>query len=287
MLAETSDPTATVRRMTIEWLPDLAAWRPSDWQAASGFGTLLVAATATLIARRQLIQARELREEEAAPFIVVDIVPDRPGGWLLDLVIENTGKTMARDVRITFEPPIQTAIDMKGYEPQNWSPLRDGIKTLIPSRRLHSLFDSAHERYPTDLPRQYEVNVDCKDARGRPQPTVTITIDLEPTFGAMTSREKGLDHLVQEVEKLRKASEKIAKKVGTVEVFDGPARQAERAERQAEWQRSVRRMDEQQGLPYSEPDPDAEEDENDATAPPPSDSQEDRADEPGAGELTG
>lgn len=243
-------------RADLEWLPDLAAWTPEDWGAASGAGTLLVAIAATWIARRQLKQARQLREEEAAPFIVVDILPDPNGPWVLDLIIENTGKTMARDVRITFDPPLQSATDMKGYEPQNWAPVRDGIKILIPGRRLHSMFDSAMARSKSDLPRQYEVLVNYKDSHGRPQPAISLTIDLEPIYGAMTSREKGLNDLVREVEKLRKATEKVAKEVGTVEVYDGPTRDAERAERRAEWQRSVRQYEDERGFQHSEPDPD-------------------------------
>ncbi len=50
----------------MDW-PDLSAWTPVDFGAASSVGTLFVAVAATWIARRQLIQARQLREEEAAP----------------------------------------------------------------------------------------------------------------------------------------------------------------------------------------------------------------------------
>lgn len=42
-----------------------------------------------------------------------------------------------------------------------------------------------------------------------------------------------------------------------MEAFDGPTRQAERAEQHADWQRSAKLYEEQRGLPHSEPDPDA------------------------------
>ena len=165
--------------------PDLSAWTPADFGAASSVGTLLVAVAATWIARRQLIQARQLREEEAAPAVVVDVIPDPVAGHILDLVIENIGKTSARDVMITFDPSIKSATDMAGYELADWSALKDGIKTLAPGRRLTAMFDSAIDRFGSDLPRQYEVTVECRDSHGRVQKAMTHTVDLEPIFGAL------------------------------------------------------------------------------------------------------
>jgi hypothetical protein len=218
-------------------LPDVTAWSSADWSAASGLGTLVIAGVATLIGWRQLRQARALREEEAAPFVVVDVVPSGASSIILDLVIENVGKTVARDVRITFEPPIRSATDMAGYELYEWSPLREGIKTLVPGRRLTAMFDHAPDRHASDLPRRYEVVVDCFDSRGRAQPRMAYTLDLEPLYGALRVEEKGLHHLVKEVEKLRKAVTPISQKALTVEVFDGAALQAERTERREEWRR--------------------------------------------------
>jgi hypothetical protein len=245
--------------MVMEWLPDLTAWDPADFGAASGVGTLLVAIVATVIARRQLRQARELREEEAAPFIVVDVVPGRAASHLLDLVIENVGKTMAKDVTITFDPPIESATDMHGFELAEWAPIKTGITTLVPGRRLTALFDNSVDRYKSDLPRQYTVTVHCCDSRGRKQPEQRFTMDLAPLYGAMNASLRDMHQLVGEVEKLRKPLETLAKKAGRVEVFDGPAADEERREAHREWQRTVRAYEARQGLPHSEPDPDVDE----------------------------
>lgn len=238
--------------MSLEWLPDLTAWDPADFGAASGMGTLLVAIAATLIARRQLKQARQLREEEAAPAIIVDIVPDDVSGHLLDLVIENIGKTPARDVTIRFDPPVKSAADMSDYELADWSPLKDGLKTLAPGRRLTAMFDSAIERYGTDLPRRYEVTVDCLDSHGRRQPTMQYTLDMEPLYGALHTEVRGMHQLVKEVEKLRKALEPIAKKGITVETFDGEAVVAKRAAAHEEHRERVRAFQERQAAREAE-----------------------------------
>lgn len=227
-------------------LPDLVAWTPADYGAASSVGTLLVAITATWIARRQLIQARQLREEEAAPAVVVDVVPSPVSGHMLDLVIENIGKTAARDVKITFDPPVKSATNMAGYELADWSAVRDGIQTLAPGRRLTALFDSAIDRFDSELPRQYVVTVESRDSHGRPQRAMTYTVDLEPIFGALHTDIRGMHHLVKEVEKLRKAVEPITKKSLTVEVYDGPTRDGQRAEAREQHQARARALEDRQ-----------------------------------------
>lgn len=229
----------------MDW-PDLSAWTSADFGAASSVGTLFVAVAATWIARRQLIQARQLREEEAAPAVVVDVIPDPVSGHILDLVIENIGKTSARDVRVTFDPSIKSASDMAGYELADWSAIKDGIKTLAPGRRLTAMFDSAIDRFESDLPRQYEVTVECRDSHGRTQKAMTHTVDLEPIFGALHTETRGIHHLVKEVEKLRKAVEPIAKKSLSVEVYDGPTRDAQRAEAREQHRARVQAFEERQ-----------------------------------------
>lgn len=51
-------------------------------------------------------EMRVAREAESAPYIMVYF--DAPAGAdFLDVVIKNFGRSAARDVRITFQPPLQ------------------------------------------------------------------------------------------------------------------------------------------------------------------------------------
>lgn len=243
--------------MATDRLPDLTAWTPDDFSAAANLGTFALAAAALVIATRQLRQARDLRQEEAAPYIVLDVLRSVTSSWLFELVVENVGQTAASDVRIVIDPPLTSTLDGENFAVGHWSVLTDGVRTMAPGRRLTTLFDSGHQRHAADLPRRYEATVTYADSRGRPQDPQSFTLDLEPLYGAMYTEERGVHHLVKEVEKLRKAADKIAKQVGTVEVYDGLQRDAERREAHKEWQRRVRAFEERQGRPLSEPDPDA------------------------------
>jgi hypothetical protein len=225
-------------------IPDLTAWTPDDFGAASGVGTLLVAAGAAFIALRQLRQARELREEEAAPYIVIDVLPGR--GWMLDIAIENIGKTVGRNVRITFDPPVSSTLDGQGYDLADWAPLNQVLDTFAPGRRLTALFDAGPARHQAGLPTKYDVKISCSDSRGRPQPTVHQVVDLAPLYGRMHIAEKGVHDLVKEVEKLRSAVEKITARPLTVETYDGETMDARREEQHEEWRRQVQAIEERE-----------------------------------------
>jgi hypothetical protein len=54
----------------------------------------------------QARQARELQEEQARPFVIVDLEP----GFLIYLVVENIGRTMARNVTITSDKPFESTL---------------------------------------------------------------------------------------------------------------------------------------------------------------------------------
>jgi hypothetical protein len=84
----------------------------TDWLTAIGtVGTLLIAAAAAIVAFRQLREARQLREDQAQPFVIVDVEPSAVSRHFINLIIRNTGRTLARDATIKFKPPIESTID--------------------------------------------------------------------------------------------------------------------------------------------------------------------------------
>jgi hypothetical protein len=75
----------------------------------------------------QVLQARRLREEQARLFVIVDF----EAGFLVYLTVENIGRTMARDVTIRFDKPLESTLS--GPREIDESPLlRKPIPTLPP-----------------------------------------------------------------------------------------------------------------------------------------------------------
>ncbi len=77
-------------------------------------------------------EARRLRDEQAQPFVVVQLQPSPVSGQLLELVVENIGRTIARDVRFHFSPRLESALER--YELADSPLLTSGIPTMPPRR---------------------------------------------------------------------------------------------------------------------------------------------------------
>ncbi|MFF1338117.1 hypothetical protein ACFVYT_09420 [Streptomyces sp. NPDC058290] len=137
---------------------------------------------------RQLKLNQRINKEANDPYVVADIRPRAGGSGLLVFVIENLGKTVARDVELTIHPPI------KGGERPDWdanimTALGRQIPFLPPGRRLEWFFAFGGRFYSkTDLPRQYTVTVQASGPSGPVEP-MTYTIDLDVMQGMALDRE--------------------------------------------------------------------------------------------------
>ncbi|CAM5567320.1 hypothetical protein SAVIM338S_04760 [Streptomyces avidinii] len=93
------------------------------------------------------------------------------------LVIENTGQTLARNVRISVSPPLQTTLGAERAETLNRAVGRR-IATLPPKRRIPFVMDVGHQLFASELPKVYEFRVESDGPFGRVDP-LTYTVDLE------------------------------------------------------------------------------------------------------------
>src|SRR5688500_17381032 len=60
------------------------------------------------IAEKALLEMSEQRDAEIAPYVVAYLDEQGPINGVLYLVIKNTGKTVAKNVKVIFDPPLQT-----------------------------------------------------------------------------------------------------------------------------------------------------------------------------------
>lgn len=119
-------------------------------------------------------EARQLREDQTRPFVVIDL--DGLRATYFDLVIKNIGATMARDVRFKFDPPAESAysgVDLNGLKM-----FSEGISTLPPGKELRTLFDLAPGRYEAKLPDVYEVTVSYLGQSGGTRYEEKIDLDF-------------------------------------------------------------------------------------------------------------
>ncbi len=128
-------------------------------------GQLLLLSLAAVLGWRQLVHAKDLRDAQTRPFVVVDLGSSRQG--FFDLVITNIGSTMARDVTFEFDPPMVTSkehtdiYELKAFE--------QGISTLPPGKEFRALLDFGPSRFKEELPDLYRVKINYRgDPGNRP-----------------------------------------------------------------------------------------------------------------------
>lgn len=164
---------------------------------------LLVLTAAALFGRRQLNEAKELREAQTRPFVIIDL--GSSAQTLFDLVVKNIGSTLARDVRFEFDPPIKSTDD--DLDPNKIKMFREGISTLAPGKEIRTLFDQGPTRHKSDLPDIYEVTVTYTDQTGKRNYQEMIDLDFGLYWDRRTVNRR-------DVHDVHKQLETIAKEMG-------------------------------------------------------------------------
>ena len=170
--------------------PEVSAW--------AACATVLIYVVIGLFAWRQVREARKLREEQARPFVMVDF----DAGFVVYLTVENLGRTMAHEVTITFDKPLESSL----RDPAEIaaSPLfREPIPTLPPGKKIRVLFDSFDGRVEAKLPMAYEVTLRYKGPTGRKAFQESYPLDLGIYRGSMLPQ-KGMPEIAAELENIRK-----------------------------------------------------------------------------------
>jgi hypothetical protein len=113
-----------------------------------------------IVAWRQVKEARRLREAQVQPFVVADFEVDEQNQAIY-LVISNIGGTMARNVRLKFDPELTSSLDSNPNvtPPRDLKPLRDGIPSLPPGKRIPIMLDAFTQRDAATYPDLYRVAI--------------------------------------------------------------------------------------------------------------------------------
>ena len=164
-------------------------------------GQLLILVVAAVFAFWQVKEARRLREEQTRPFVVVDFEPIEIHGFF-DLVVKNTGPTMARDVTIDFDPPIRSATE-HDTPIAELKVFKDGIPTLAPGKeyRMHYAFGPRH--HESGLPDEYRARVRYSDQERRRSFDEEMDLDLGLYWSQVRTNVHGIHYVHKRLEEIR------------------------------------------------------------------------------------
>lgn len=148
-----------------------------------------------------LLELRETRDQESAPYVIVYFdVPLSKN--LVYLIIKNIGKSIAKDIRLSFEPFLQTG-DVGNLE--NLSLFEKGIASLAPAQEIRVLLDTTIAFFgEPGLPLFYSVEITYHGGLKDVPRTTKHTLDLSVHKGLMYIRSKDIHDLNESIEKLLK-----------------------------------------------------------------------------------
>lgn len=167
---------------------------------------------------KSVLEMREQRDAEIAPYVVAYLDEQGPINGILSLVIKNTGKTVAKNVKVIFDPPLQTRFP----DLLEWVLPPDGIPSIPPGYEIRTTLDS-FVTYKETGPMKFTVTVTYFGGINNNVREDKYHIDLMLFRGIVHSvehkppseREKALQKLQRSTEsiagELRKISEGISR----------------------------------------------------------------------------
>jgi len=177
----------------------------------------------TNVSEAVLKEMKASREQEIAPY--VDIYFDIPyGEHFIFLVVKNSGRSVARNVRFRFDPPLKNS---HGEDINGIPLISQGIKSISPGQEIRTVFDVSfgffgHE----DLLRPYHATVSYECASGL-DPAETLSgnektmeiekvLDLSVYKGLEFIEQGGLPEVAKQLGELLKQHEKVPQHLASI-----------------------------------------------------------------------
>jgi hypothetical protein len=146
----------------------------------------------------------EQRIDAAQPYVWVDLRPDAETGQLLTLFVGNSGPTVATNVTVTFEPPLELAVHGRGWK-QGQERLVNGIASLPPGRTIAWSGGVVSAAIPKDRPNVYVATVRADGPFGA-VPEIQYAIDLDDIRDSHGAPPGTLHGITEAVKSLRNAT---------------------------------------------------------------------------------
>jgi hypothetical protein len=164
------------------------------------------ASRAAKTAEEQTKIQRQLRIDAAQPYVWVDVRPDEVTGRLLNLIIGNSGPTVATDVRVKVDPPLPAIDELKKRAEASQARLADGVKSVAPGRIFAWPLGQGFNLIKASGPQAHTFTVNAKGPFG-PVPPLTYIVDLADLRGTL-DRPSALHQLAKAVKDLAGKIEK-------------------------------------------------------------------------------
>ncbi|MEX5304861.1 hypothetical protein RF644_03810 [Kocuria sp. CPCC 205258] len=190
--------------MNLAWLGiPLSDWADIGTVVATGLGVLAI-----VFAVVSIFQARHLQKEAAKPYVTVTMEPNSNMPELLELVVKNYGATAAKNVRMSFDPPLQRSAWDGEKESQDVITPRL-IPVLAPGQDWRTTWDVGFLRNKAkpSLPDMYEAEI-CWEGYGKKFGWKCVVqryvLDWTPHFDRRVLVVKTAHHAAKDLEEIKR-----------------------------------------------------------------------------------
>jgi hypothetical protein len=186
-----------------------AAHSNPNWGDVPAWVTAAIALAAAGFAAWQTLAAQADRHERQRPHVSVDIEPYGHHHGIVRLVVTNLGSTTARDVSLTFDPPLKEG---SGDHTASWEYVRrftGRTWAFIPPGKVYDTVFVFLPDYPASSPRAWNVTVRCSDSNGHPQTAETLRIDLDDIASRSTVTTRSTHDVAETLRNIQSWAEKL------------------------------------------------------------------------------
>jgi hypothetical protein len=153
-------------------------------------------------AEQQTRIQQQLRVDSAQPYVWVDIRPDDAQGTRLNMVIGNSGPTVAEKVRVKVDPALPANAQYREGVKTAQAILTEGIESLPPGRTLVWALGMAFDLMnDPKVPQTYKFTVTARGPFGQ-IPALTYIVDMSNWRESQDQPAGSLFQLTKAVEKL-------------------------------------------------------------------------------------
>jgi hypothetical protein len=188
--------------------------KPEYWVAfgaAVSILSLLVAGFALIYVRRSVKASREQTKQQkqaakdaAQPMVWVDIRGDDGPGQALVLLLGNSGPSIARNVKVIFDPAPPATLEIKPI----LEILKQGIASLAPGRTMQWALGAAHNPSDWDADEAYRVRIEAEGPFGLIEP-LEYVISVDDLDSARAAPPGNLQAVAVELREMTKATKEL------------------------------------------------------------------------------
>ncbi|MCZ9633225.1 hypothetical protein [Rhodococcus sp. BH5] len=187
------------------------------WAAIAAWVTLIIGVAALIFASRQVREARALREEQAAPYVVAYMEVSNRSFAVIDFVIKNLGTTAAYDIKVKFLP---LPVRVSNGETVDF-PYPAEMPFLAPGQEWRAAWDFGPTRNAASLHEIYDVTIDFKNSKRKDMDPSSSRLDWALIWHQVAPNPKRISHIVGELKAMNRGMTKLTRTLEGVLAVDG------------------------------------------------------------------